>query len=453
MDPRATTTGTRPRGRPVRALVLAGAGALVLAAVPGAASAHGGHTLHVGPGERFATIQAAVDAARSGDTVTIAPGNYREAVCVEGKGLTVLGAGVDATNIVWPGWRTPAALPELTVDQRERACWAEQERVDGEDDDSTLADDVSGLFFLDPDGPVRVSGLTTRNHPASGIVGWAADGFTVSGTSGHAHDRYGIVALDSTDIRITGNTEVGLDRGSATQPDAGTAGISVGDSGNARARISGNRVEGYDLGILLREARGGRVVGNTLSGNCIGLLLLDDVATEVPDASRDVAGGAFRITGNSSTDNDRYCLQGREGDQHVSGVGMQVVDADDVTIAGNVIADNTARLPASVPSLTNPAGGLTLISLPAFDPQPGRSTSAGPVEDVRVTGNYFGDNVALVQVGGPPPTGSMPLQMDVLVGSSSMPPLLEPGEDLEFRGNRCDAGLPTGICGAPHPVP
>jgi parallel beta-helix repeat protein len=395
-----------------------------------------------------------VDEAASGDTIRLAAGTWTEAVCIQGKGLTIRGAGVDATNIAWPEWDTAADLQALTPEQQEQLtqpCWAEQERVDGEDDENTLADNVSGLFFLEPDSPVRVSGLTTRNHPASGIVAWGADGFRVSGTSGHDHDRYGIIALDSTNIRISGNTEFGRDRGSETRPDSGTAGISVGDSDGASARITGNHVEGYNLGIFLREARGGRVAGNTLSGNCIGLLLFDDIATEVPDASRDVASGAFRITGNFSTDNDRYCLQGRLGDQHVSGVGMQVVNSDDVSIVGNVIADNTARLPVGVPILTNPAGGLTLISLPAFNPQPGQSTSAGPVENVRVKGNYFGDNVSLVPVGGPPPTGSTPLQMDVFVGNRNIPPLLDPGAGIEFRGNRCDAGLPVDICGAPYP--
>ncbi len=444
-------TTRRPGARAVRALAVTGAGALVLAAVPGVASADGGRTLHVGPGQRFETIQAAVDEADSGDTIQIAPGDYPEAVCIVDEGLTIRGAGVDATNVVWEDWDTAADLPPLTPDQEEQPCWAEQERVDGEDDETTLADNVSGLFFLDPDSPVRVSGLTTRNHPASGIVAWGADGFAVSSTSGHEHDRYGVIALDSTGIRITDNTEIGRDRGTGTEPDAGTAGISVGDSDDAAARISGNHVEGYNLGIFLREARGGQVVGNTLTGNCIGLLLFDDIATEVPDASRDVYSGAFRITGNFATGNDRYCLQGRDGDQHVSGVGVQVVNADDVTVVGNVIADNAPTLPAGVPFLTNPAGGLTLISLPAFDVQEGQPTSAGPVEDVRVKDNYFGLNVGFGPVPGTP-GGFGRVHVDVFVSDPAIAPLLPPGEGLVFRGNRCDGGSPQSTCGRPLPV-
>ncbi|MGY1686249.1 nitrous oxide reductase family maturation protein NosD [Geodermatophilus sp. SYSU D00867] len=431
MDP---STRRRTRSGAARLAAAAATGVLLVAALPaGAASAHvGPHTLHVGPGQQYTRIQDAVDAARSGDTIRIAPGDYHEAVCVQGKGLTVRGAGAGVTNVVWPEWRTVRDLPAVPS----TPCWEAQERADAEGDPDTLADDVSGLFFLDPDGPVLVGGLSTHHHPASGIVARGADGFRVAGTSGFAHDRYGVVAVDSTAVRITDNREVGLDRGTARVPDSGTAGVAVVDSARADATVSGNHVEGYDVGISLREARGGRVTGNTLTGNCIGLLLADDVATEVPS-------GGFGITGNTSTDNDRYCLQGREVESYVSGIGVQVVDADDVTVAGNVIADNTADLPAGVPSPTHPAAGLVLTTLPGSD--------AGPVEDVRVSNNYFGDNHALLPVG-TPPTGSVAVDMDVFVGDPSALPSLPPGGGLEFQGNRCDTGLPADICGEPYPV-
>lgn len=46
----------------------------------------------------FVTIQAAVDAAASGDTVAVAVGHYREAVRVTGKGLALLGGFVGAAS-------------------------------------------------------------------------------------------------------------------------------------------------------------------------------------------------------------------------------------------------------------------------------------------------------------------------------------------------------------------
>src|SRR5438874_68412 len=66
--------------------------ALMLALASGA---NAGSVLHV-PADR-ATIQAGIDAASSGDTVLVAPGQYTENINFHGKAITVLseqGAGV-----------------------------------------------------------------------------------------------------------------------------------------------------------------------------------------------------------------------------------------------------------------------------------------------------------------------------------------------------------------------
>ena len=62
------------------------------------------------PAIAFTTIQAAVDVASSGDTVQIAAGVYRENVIVEGKSLTILGAGREATVIDANGSGRPLYL-------------------------------------------------------------------------------------------------------------------------------------------------------------------------------------------------------------------------------------------------------------------------------------------------------------------------------------------------------
>jgi hypothetical protein len=427
-----TTTATH-RLRGSRGLTVTAAAGLLLATLPsGIAAADsstgwGSNIVVVHPGE---SIQAAVDQAPSGATIKIEAGTYEEGVCVDGKGLTIVGAGrgEGGTTITWPEWATPADLPPVDP----TPCWEAQDAADPESAEG-LQDDVSGLFFLNPDSPVRVVGLQTRNHPAHGIAAWGADGFDVSGTKGYAHDRYGILAANSTNSRIVDNVEIGLDRGTPESPNSGTAGISSGDSAAANALIAGNYVEGFNLGLFARESRGGKLIDNTVTGNCVGILIFDDAATEIPDATRNVSGGDWTVVGNSSIANNRFCLAGIgevEATLRVSGTGMAVVNADAVRIVHNTIQDNVPAVP--VETLQFPAGGLVLLSLPPFNNPLG--IDPGPVEDVQVIGNVITGNVPVdVLLGWPPPLDTM------------FPP---PGEGIVFEGNTCNTSYPPEICGS-----
>jgi Right handed beta helix region len=423
----AGRTGPPRRRWGSRARVVLAATGLVLAAAPSgvaAASSGGGQTWHVHPGQ---SIQAVVDQAHSGDTVRIAPGIYQEAVCIEHKGLTIIGAGAGRTRITWPDWGQDQPLPEVQGND----CWQAQEDADAEDDPDTLADDVSGLFFLYPDKPVSVSNLSTKNHPASGIVAWGANGFTVKNTSGEAHERYGVLAADSHHVSFTGNVEKGLDRGAPWY--SGTAGVGVSDSDAADAHIVGNRVSGENLGVFVRETRGGVIAGNLFTGNCVGVLFFDDSATEVPDTSHHVHGGDFTISGNASIANNRYCIAGRDGSQRVSGVGISITNADHVRVFGNTIKDNHPVVPAGEDPINYPPAGLNLVS---FSSPPGTNPPGaedpGLVEHVTVTGNVFKNNQPV----------------DIWVTRPIPGTLLEgTGPGIVIKHNRCATSDPAGLCG------
>ena len=405
---RATKARIRVLRSVVAAAVVTG---LVVTAQP--AFAHGGGAdWVVEPGE---SIQAAADAAASGDTIRIKAGEYREAICIVGKGLTIIGAGRNKTRILPP-----------EVEPGPNECWT----LLGPP--VAAEDPYSALHFENPDSPVFVTRIGTEGHPGSGIVGHGADGFTVTHTSGTGHGLYGIVAAEgSTGIKIVSNVE----QNTEVEGDSGTAGISVGDTGDASALIAHNRIDGWNLGIFAREARHGSIVGNSTSGNCVGVLIFDDSGTETLDDITNFEGGAWNVVANRSTENNRTCLAGRDGSQLVSGVGMALVNVDDVRVAANRIVGNSSTAPPPLPTqFPFPTAGLVVLSLPAFTPPPD-GIPPGPAEDIKVIANRFSDN-----------------DLDIFEGAISVPipgvpPTPEP-VNITYIANSCTTSVPPTICGA-----
>mgnify|MGYP001058645309 CR=1 FL=1 len=71
------------------------------------------------------------------------------------------------------------------------------------------------------------------------------------------------------------------------------AGLYVGDSPHARATLTGNLVhDNGQFGIFLRDSRHGTVSGNTVTGNCLGIGVLETPSPVHP--------GAYRIADNQT---------------------------------------------------------------------------------------------------------------------------------------------------------
>jgi parallel beta-helix repeat protein len=228
----------------------------------------------------FQSIQAAIDAARNGDTVLVGPGTYVENIKFEGKAITV----------------TSVQGPTLTV-------------IDG-----NRADSVA--IFASGEGPASVlNGFTLRNGRSS--VG--APGFGEGGG----------LRIAFSSPTITGNVITG----NAACDGAGVS-ISFGSpliQGNA---VTDNTREGCSGGtggggIVVRGAGSARILANAISNNIMvgagggGIALF---AAGTPTIQSNV------ISGNSAS-GIFPCAHGG---------GISMVNASDVDIVNNVIVGNSA---------------------------------------------------------------------------------------------------------------
>jgi nitrous oxidase accessory protein NosD len=313
--------------RSLRPVVVLGALLLMLVTlVAGAGLARAAQKVVVGPGE---SIQAAVDAARPGDTIVVT-GRHRENVAVTTDGITLRGRGAVLE---------PAATPI------QNACL-----------DPSAPADVNGICILGDVNfdtgevarevrDVTVRGFTIRGF-SEGIVAVGAHNATFERNTALDNEGYGITAFISTGTRMLFNHASGSDE----------AGFYVGDSPAAGATLIGNDSSGNLFGVLIRNALHGKAVGNSIHGNCAGVAVLADLPGPA---------GLFHLAGNRITNNTKACAAGEDIPFPLSGVGVALLGATGMKITGNLITGNVPSadtefsggiLVASGPGGTAPAG-------------------------------------------------------------------------------------------------
>jgi parallel beta-helix repeat protein len=260
--------------------------------------------LVVRPGD---SIQEAVNAADPGDTIVMFPGDYEEHVVIRKNGIAL--RGIDAT--LTPPAEPPPDLPEL--------CQGSGICVLGR-----------GINFQTREASryvnnVSVSGLTVQNFEFTGIIAWGARGAKFTNNRAVDNAEYGITAFVSTGTQIISNVTSG----------SADAGIYVGDSQRANATVAGNETFDNLLGVLVRNALGGRIVGNDIHSNCVGVLILGGAPG---------SAGRFDVSTNTVSDNTRAC-PATEEIPAFSGIGIGLFGATGVEVSGNEISGNVASGP------------------------------------------------------------------------------------------------------------
>jgi nitrous oxidase accessory protein NosD len=270
--------------------------ALTLIVSAGFASAKPkGHVVR--PGE---SIQKAIKAADPGDTIVVLGGVHHGTVVINKDGISL--RGVDAVL-------KPPAKPSSP-------CGASGFCV--------TADNVS------------ISGFTVRNFPATGIIAMGARNPKFMTNRAFNNGEYGIATFSSPGTKMIANLTRGSD----------DAGLYVGDSPHANATIAANETYDNFLGILVRNARHGKIAGNQVHNNCVGMFILADAPGPA---------GVFDVRGNKVVNNTRAC-PAFEDAPPLSGVGIALLGARGMEIKSNHIIHNVPSGP------TGFSGGVVVVS-------------------------------------------------------------------------------------------
>jgi nitrous oxidase accessory protein NosD len=273
----------------------------------------------VRPGE---SIQAAVDAADPGQTITVLAGTYRENVVITKDAITLRGRGA---RLVPPDAPAP------------NACSGP--------DPATVGICVLGQINFDtgevlrPVEDVTISGFRLRDFPDAGILALGAKDATFANNVALNDDEYGLTAFVSTGTRMLFNRASGAEE----------AGFYIGDSPQADATLVGNIATDSRFGILWRNAEGGAAVANLVHGNCVGIMVLSGIPG-LPGTA-----GGLSMRANVIRANTRPCEESEEGPA-LSGVGIAIAGAHDNRVTGNRITGNVPSGP------TEFSGGVAVVT-------------------------------------------------------------------------------------------
>ncbi|HKM51858.1 MAG TPA: right-handed parallel beta-helix repeat-containing protein, partial [Isosphaeraceae bacterium] len=224
----------------------------------------------------YTTIQAAVDAAKSGDTISVAPGIYTEQVTVPvGKNnLTIMSQQLGAAEIAAPATLTGAAdIVRISA----KAVTLENFTISGPSDgiDAGVRIDGGGSATVRDNLITQIYGSIFGAGLGVGVLITDGNG-TISDNTITQYEKGGIVAEGaSSSASIANNLVVGVGPNSVI----GQNGIQI--SNGARASIVNNDVSQnifspqtfVAAGILLFNAGPTTVVDNTAAQNDVGILV------------------------------------------------------------------------------------------------------------------------------------------------------------------------------------
>ncbi|RVU22358.1 DUF1565 domain-containing protein [Streptomyces antnestii] len=276
----------------------------------GAAPPAAAHTVHrVNPGE---SIQQAVNSAKPGDVIRLAPGTYHESVSITVSGVTLRGSGAGSTVIV-PGTSST---------------------------DSACAKAGNGICVTGKEGApvedVTVRSLTLRGFAKTGLWATRTDGLRVLRVSSEKNGQWGIAQERSVRSVLRHNVAEG--NGDAGLFLANTVAAEEGALDTQNTVLSHNLLLGNRIGATVRRLRDLTVDHNEATGNCTAMFLVGDENKPRP--------GALRVLHNYVHSNNKYCPKTARL-PYLQGSGIVLTGVEDTLVAGNTVEDNVGKAPMS----------------------------------------------------------------------------------------------------------
>jgi Right handed beta helix region len=283
------------------------------------------------------SIQAAINAARPGDTVFVRPGVYHQSVQIRKNGITLRGSGAfHGGTVLVPPRHFPKTLCNEGFGPTGVCILAKR------------VDPKTGAVFT----PVRndtVTGLLVTGFPGNGVFGYGTVGLKVTRVVAINDGGYGISRFVSSKTLFADDTAIGNDE----------AGFYVGDSPHADTVVRDDRAFGNQFGIFIRHARHVLVSRNVVSGNCQGILVLDD-------GQRGGVGNTT-IRHNRVFDNNKFCKKHEETPVDTKGGGILLLGATHTLVTHNSVTGNAGKKFNSGGIVVLSAKPLTHGSNPEFD--------------------------------------------------------------------------------------
>ena len=307
--------------------------------------------LTVGTGGTYSTIQAAVDAAGNGDTILIAAGTYREQVTVNGKDITLHGAGSGQTIIEAPDANllvSNASDPNATRPTKYAVVTIKGDAdvtiagltVDGRDQASIPNPptnyDFLGIYVLNSDAHIDGVAVTGADELAGPDVSGVQRNHAILATSHDvAHGGTGAHTVEIENSTVSGFQKTGIFVNGSTLT------ANIHDNTIVGAHTANTAQNGIQVGSLFGVVGDGDFSGThaTIDHNTI-----TDIGNSGPAGS---ASGIIVFDGDaSSVSITNNTLTGWVAPQANGNSGITFVDSNGGTVTGNTISGFDAGLNA-----------------------------------------------------------------------------------------------------------